>query len=75
MRTFANIIDLWPQPAPVTFADDIGEEAGTCRQWRNRETIPPRVWTRVVAAAERRGIPGVTFEGLAKIAADQAKAA
>lgn len=71
MRTFSDIIDLWPNPAPSTLGDDIGEEPATVRQWRNRNTLPPRVWTRVVAAAVRRDIEGVTFETLASIAARQ----
>jgi hypothetical protein len=75
MRTFSAIIDLWPEPAPVTFAADLGEEAGTCRQWRTRNTIPPRVWKRTVEAAATRGLGGVTLDVLAKIAEQQAKAA
>lgn len=75
MRTFSAIIDLWPDPAPVTFAEDLGEESGTCRQWRNRNTIPSRVWKKTVEAAERRGIEGVTLDELAQIAEQQARAA
>lgn len=69
MTTFADIIDLWPKPSPVTLADDLGEHAGTVRQWRNRAVLPDRVWKKVVAAAENRGIEGVTLEVLATIAA------
>lgn len=74
MHTFADIIDLWPKPSPVTFAEDIGEESGTCRAWRNRNTLPDRVWRKVVAAAEKREIEGVTLEVLARIAEKQAAA-
>lgn len=68
MRTFAAVIDSWPDPSPVTLADDIGEEAGTVRQWRSRNTLPPRVWVAIVAAAGRRGVAGISLECLARLA-------
>jgi len=73
MHTFADIIDLWPKPAPVTLAADLGEQPGTVRQWRNRSVLPDRVWKATVESAERREIPGVTLEVLAEIAARAAQ--
>lgn len=75
MPTFADIIDLWPKPAPVTLAGDLDELPGTVRQWRNRSVLPDRKWKATVEAAQRRGIEGVTLEILAEIAAQDAGAA
>lgn len=73
MNTFAAIINAWESPGQL--AEDLGEEPGTVRQWRNRDTLPDRVWKATVEAAERRGIAGVTLEVLADIAAGQARPA
>ena len=67
VQTFTDIINAWEKPAHL--AEDIGEEVGTVRQWRNRDTFPDRVWKAAVEAAARRGIEGVTLERLAAIAA------
>lgn len=67
VQTFTDIINAWEKPGLL--AEDIGEEVGTVRQWRNRDTFPDRVWKAAVAAAARRGIEGVTLELLASIAA------
>lgn len=71
MKTFRDIINLWPKPAPVNFAEDIGEEPGTTRQWRNRNRLPSSRWLRTVDAARKRRINGVTLEALARIAEAQ----
>lgn len=68
MNTFRDVIDRWPEPAPVTLAADLGEEPGTVRQWRNRNVLPNRVWLSIVEVAQRRDIDGVTLEVLASIA-------
>lgn len=73
MLTFADIIDLWPKPSPVTLAGDLDELPGTVRQWRNRSVLPDRKWKATVEAAQRRQIDGVTLEVLAEIAARQAQ--
>ena len=73
MPTFASIINLWETPAQL--AEDLGEEVGTVRQWRNRDSLPDRVWKKTVEAAQARGLEGVTLEVLAEIAAQQARAA
>ncbi|WP_422036560.1 carph-isopro domain-containing protein [Reyranella sp.] len=66
MQTFADIIDAWESPAAL--ADDLGEEVGTVRQWRNRNRLPDRVWKKIVEAARARGIEGVSLDVLAGIA-------
>jgi hypothetical protein len=75
MPTFADIIDLWPRPSPVTLAADLGELPATVRQWRNRSVLPDRTWKACVEAAARRGLEGVTLDVLATIAAGKASAA
>lgn len=73
MQTFTAVINLWPEPSPVTLGADIGEQPGTVRQWRNRNVLPESKWLDIVQAATRRKIQGVTLETLATIA--KAKAA
>ncbi|MBR2819815.1 MAG: hypothetical protein IKE60_34415 [Reyranella sp.] len=73
MDTFIDIINAWE--SPTILADDLGEEIGTVRQWRNRNKLPDRVWKAIVMAAQRRAIEGVTLERLAEIAANQTRAA
>lgn len=68
MKTFADVIDLWPRPVTVTLAADLAEQPGTVRQWRSRSVLPDRVWRKVVESARARGIEGVTLELLAEIA-------
>ena len=36
-------------------ASDIGELGVTVRQWRNRGSIPPRYWQKIIDAARKRG--------------------
>lgn len=71
MQTFSDIINLWPDPAPVSLAGDLQEEPGTVRQWRNRDVLPPGKWLGVIRSASRRRIRGVSLYRLARIAAAQ----
>lgn len=73
MKTFADIIDAWGSPAVL--AEDLDEEVGTVRQWRNRNRLPDRVWKGTVEAARKRGIEGVTLDLLAELAAQGVRAA
>lgn len=68
MKTHADIIDLWPDPSIVTFARDIGVKYPTAQLMRWRQSIHSRHWQSVVAAAARRGLDGVTYEVLARLA-------
>lgn len=57
--TISDLIGRWP--TIQAFADDIevGLEAASAMKKRNR--IASHHWTRVMSAAENRGIPGITF--------------
>lgn len=66
MKSFRDIIDLWPSLSD--FAADIGVKYGTAQVMRFRSQLRDEHWVRVVAAAEKRGLP-VTYQTLAEIAA------
>jgi hypothetical protein len=62
--TVQEIIEKWPSASEM--ARDLGlrrPSHGTVIKMRG--SIPVQYWTRLVAAAERRGIKGVTLEALA----------
>ena len=63
--SFSEVIDLWPSIAEL--ARDIGEPYETVRQWRLRDSIPLRAFTRVVRAAARRDF-NVSTDDLIRIA-------
>ncbi len=65
MKTAREIMKRWP--SAQTLASDIGEPYLTVRQWGVRDRIPARVWPRLVAAADARGIGDVTLELLADL--------
>ena len=66
MRTFADVIACWETAAAL--AADLGENEGTVRQWKNRNSIPAAYWPKVIAAALKRDFDGITAELLAAIA-------
>ncbi len=49
-----TIFEAWGGNAEQ-LAADIGESGVTVRQWRRRNSIPPRYWNRIIDAAARRG--------------------
>jgi len=65
MKDFRTLIDLWPSAS--LFAADIGIRERHAQVMRFRNSVPPDYWAAVVAAASRRGIKGVSYEGLAKL--------
>jgi hypothetical protein len=67
MQTFNEIIDAFPSAKDL--ASDLGEKPTLIAVWKHRDSIPVARWLEVVAAADRRGIRGVTLEALARIAA------
>lgn len=67
MESFASIIALWPSAEDL--AQDISVPGVTVRQWRRRDSIPPRHWNDIVQSAAARGLSGVTVQHLADIAA------
>jgi hypothetical protein len=68
MTTYTEIIDRWP--SLTTYAADIGVRYGTAQVMRYRGSIPAKYWKRVVSAAAKRGIEGVTLDLLASIEAE-----
>jgi len=78
LTTYRDIIAFWPTANAL--ARDIEAvtgrsiAAGTCRQWRNRDAIPPEYWIDVIAAARMRGYP-ITADLLARLAARKRVAA
>lgn len=73
MNTFSEIISLWPSAEEL--ARDVGATGLVVRAWRARRSIPSEYWVAVIGAAERRGIPHITLELFAKLAASRGKRA
>ena len=62
MLNVRDIFDHWPSRAAL--ADDIGVTPQAITNMIARNSIPSRYWQRIIAAAARRSISGVTFESL-----------
>jgi hypothetical protein len=71
--THSDLINLWP--SLTDFASDIGVGYESAKAMRRRSSIPSGYWKYMVAAADRRGISGVTYDRLAEIAAVPREAA
>lgn len=69
MTTFTNIIACWESNADL--ASDLGIGTAHARTMRERNSIPPIHWPRLVEAASRRGFKGVTHDALAVAYADR----
>ncbi len=67
MNSFSSVIDAFGGPAK--FGDAIGIPDSHARTMKARDSIPADRWSKVVAAAEERGVEGVTLEKLAELAA------
>ncbi len=67
MDSFRKIIGAWP--SDTALGDDLGIPASHVRTMRARDSIPSTYWTPLVAAAEPRGIKGITIERLAELKA------
>lgn len=67
MKDFREIIDAWP--SPLELGKDLGLTASHIRVMRVRNKIPAEWWTRLIEAAVRRKIKGVTAEILAELVA------
>lgn len=72
MMTFRDVIDAFD--GPTRFAAAIGIEPFHAQTMKNRGSIPPAYWTRVVEAAARED-KNITYETLAQIAARRQEAA
>ena len=71
MECFHEIIDAWESMTEL--AKDLAIPTSHVRTMRSRDSIPPRYWAPLAAAAQRRGIKGVTVESLAKIKAAETR--
>lgn len=69
MKDFASLIARWPKPFISAFADDVGVAYVTAQMWRQRNSIPVEYWDLVIAAANKRGIDGVSMDSLQRLAA------
>lgn len=67
MDTFDDVFAAFGGPARL--AEATGLRPFHAQTMKQRGSIPPAYWTRVVSAAERLNIDGVTTEKLAVIAA------
>jgi hypothetical protein len=67
MDSFRDVVNCWESAEQL--AADLKEKGVTVRQWRNRDSIPPEYWPRLVVAATGRGFSDVTLELLAALAA------
>lgn len=67
METVADVICAWE--TIEEFAADAGVKPNLAAVWKHRDSIPSSYWTRIVAAATRRQIQGISLEMLARIAA------
>jgi hypothetical protein len=54
MSKLAHIFEPWDGNAE-TMAADLGMPGVTVRQWRNRESIPPKYWQLIIDKALARG--------------------
>jgi hypothetical protein len=58
-KSFSDLINAW---GGTHLQADIGVKAGLPSVWKHRNSVPARYWPRLVTAAEKRGIPGITFD-------------
>lgn len=69
-KSVPDLIDAFG--GPTKFAEAIGlDGASTASEMRRTGRISSKRWVRVVAEAKALGIPGVTYEFLAHIHADE----
>jgi UDP-N-acetyl-D-galactosamine dehydrogenase len=66
-ENFAAVITAWPSRRD--FESDLGLRGGLAAVWKHRDSIPARSWAGVIEAAKRRGISGVSYDLLARLAA------
>ncbi len=68
MSQLASIYAVWGGNAEA-MASDIGEKPVTVRQWRNRGSIPPRYWPKIIERAKKRGARLNWLEFISDVAA------
>ena len=65
--SFSAVIAAWPSRRD--FEADLGLRRGLAAVWKHRDSIPARSWAGVIEAAQARGIGGVSYGLLARLAA------
>lgn len=65
METFSDLVERFGGAAKM--APEIGELPNTIRQWVARGSIPARYWQKIIEAARRLNVRGVTYADLAEI--------
>lgn len=70
---FSAVIGLWDNRSSI--AADCETTYGVVQQWERREFIPGAYWMAVIAGAARRGLHEVTFDLLARLAAEKRRTA
>jgi len=63
MNKVRIILDQWPDRRAIAL--DLGKPYPTVSGWYNRASIPAWHWGDLIAAAERRGLAGVTLADIA----------
>lgn len=66
LNSFKAVICLWPSIAD--FADDIKVPYPTAAAMKQRSSIAPHYWEKVVTRAAKRGFDGVTHKKLSELA-------
>lgn len=66
-ESFSALIDRWP--TIVAFSTDLDVPYQTAAAMKRRDSIDPEYWELVISKAGERGINGVTWEYMAKLAA------
>lgn len=61
--SISDLISNWHTIAE--FAADVGCGYEAARKMRDRESIAPEHWAKVISVSEAKGIPGITYEWLA----------
>jgi hypothetical protein len=72
MDSFSDLIDKLGGAAAVAVV--LGIPESHARTMKARDSIPVERWERVVGAAKARGLSGVTYEALTKLAASKRSA-
>lgn len=68
MKSFAEVIDAFGGAQP--FAAALSIPGSHARTMKARDSIPPEYWPEVVQQAASRGVPGVSYELLAQLVAE-----
>ena len=55
MKSFADIVDCWPQDWELAYG--LGVPEHRVRHWRANDSIPARYWRQLLRLAKKKGIP------------------